>query len=707
MQKMLLFLVFPAFLALWETNTSQGYVIEGVVTDDASEPLIGASILVKGTTKGTVTDIDGTFSIKTQNECEVIQISYTGFETKEEKGCSGKSMNVQLVPSEMHLSEVVVTEYGIKKEKKAHNYSVKKTKKKRLKEDKSYRSLDPVTYEERPAPVRQDATMALQGKVSGIQINGASNNSIRVRGSGQNSTNYIIDGVRVQGNFNQLANENPSKPGTILRDSLSDSELPDFNTEDYSAIIENRFHEATKVPLSTFSIDVDAASYANMRRFINNGQKPPKDAIRLEEMVNYFDYEYPEPEGEHPFEIITELSNCPWQSKHQLLHIGLQGKTIPTENLPASNLVFLIDVSGSMNSANKLPLLQSSMKLLTDQLRAEDKVTIVVYAGAAGTVLAPTSGANKIKIKDAIDQLRAGGSTAGGAGIKLAYKKAKENFIKGGNNRVILATDGDFNVGASSDAELVRMIEEKRESGVFLTVLGFGMGNYKDNKMQELADKGNGNHAYIDNIQEARKVLVSEFGGTVFTIAKDVKIQIEFNPAHIKGYRLIGYENRVLAAEDFNDDKKDAGELGSGHTVTAMYEIIPTGVESEHIASVDPLKYQQTKIDKKASKNNELLTVKFRYKKPDGNTSQLIENVVLAQPKATDATSDNFRWAAAVAEFGLLLRESKYLGDGNFEQALQLAKKAKGKDENGYRAELIRMMEAMKGLMNPALTAGK
>ena len=347
------------------------------------------------------------------------------------------------------------------------------------------------------------------------------------------------------------------------------------------------------------------------------------------------------------------------------------------------------------------------MKLLTDQLRPEDKVSIVVYAGAAGSVLSPTSGADKIKIKDAIDRLQAGGSTAGGAGIKLAYKIAKENFMQEGNNRVILATDGDFNVGASSDAELVRMIEEERKSGVFLTVLGFGIGNYKDNKMQELANKGNGNHAYIDNIQEARKVLVSEFGGTVFTIAKDVKLQIEFNPAHVQAYRLIGYENRLLAAEDFNDDQKDAGELGSGHTVTAMYEIIPVGIESEHIAKVDPLKYQTTKIDKQATKNKELLTVKFRYKKPDGDTSRLIEKTVSTQPNSAEDSSVNFRWAAAVAEFGLLLRDSKYVGNGDFKQALTLAKSAKGSDEQGYRAEFIRMMGAMEGLVKPNLAAGK
>ncbi|MCB9042034.1 MAG: von Willebrand factor type A domain-containing protein [Lewinellaceae bacterium] len=479
-----------------------------------------------------------------------------------------------------------------------------------------------------------------------------------------------------------------------------------WNTEDYSVITENRFYEVTKEPLSTFSIDVDAASYSNMRRFLKNGQQPPKDAIRIEEMVNYFNYEYPEPEGEHPFEVITEISDCPWQPEHRLVHIGLQGKHIPMDELPASNLVFLIDVSGSMNADNKLPLLQSSFKLLTDQLREQDKVAIVVYAGAAGLVLEPTSGANKQKIKDAIGKLQAGGSTAGGAGIQLAYKVAKDNFVEGGNNRVILATDGDFNIGASSDAEMVRLIEQERESGVFLTVLGFGMGNYKDNKMQQLADKGNGNHAYIDDISEAKKVLVSEFGGTVFTIAKDVKLQIEFNPTKVKGYRLIGYENRVLNNEDFNDDKKDAGELGSGHTVTALYEIIPVGVESPHLASVDELKYQETKVVKDAARSKELCTIKLRYKKPDSVKSQPIDYPVLDKGMELDKSSDNFRWAAAVAEFGLLLRDSEFKGNATYAHAAKLARSAQGKDPNGYRRELIDMIDTMKSLADPEV-AGK
>ena len=468
---------------------------------------------------------------------------------------------------------------------------------------------------------------------------------------------------------------------------------PQFNTEEYDAIQENIFHDALRNPLSTFSIDVDAASYSNMRRFINNGQRPPKDAVRIEEMVNYFDYDYAQPNDEHPFNIITEISSEPWNSQHKLVHIGLQGKKIPTRNLPPSNLVFLIDVSGSMDQPNKLPLLKSSFKMLVNELREQDHVAIVVYAGAAGLVLEPTSGAEKKKIIEALDNLEAGGSTAGGAGIRLAYAVAKEHFKAGDNNRVILATDGDFNVGESSNGGMERLIEEKRKDGVFLTVLGFGMGNYKDSKMEILSDKGNGNYAYIDNITEAQKVLVNEFGGTLFTIAKDVKLQIEFNPSKVRAYRLIGYENRMLKNEDFNNDKKDAGELGSGHTVTALYEIIPVGVESEFF-KIDELKYQTTKIDPSASRSKELMTVKFRYKKPDEDVSKLIVHPLADNQVALNKTSEDFRWSASVAAFGMLLRESEYIKNFSYDQVVQLAQGAKGEDKEGYRIEFINMAKS-------------
>lgn len=465
------------------------------------------------------------------------------------------------------------------------------------------------------------------------------------------------------------------------------------NTENYAHITENAFKKAGDAPLSTFSIDVDAASYSNMRRFINTGNLPPKDAIRIEEMINYFDYSYEQPKGNDPVNIVTEIGTAPWNPKHRLVHIGLQAKTIPNQHLPASNLVFLIDVSGSMEDSNKLPLLVSSLRLLTDNLREQDKVAIVVYAGNSGLVLPSTSGEDKQTIKDALNKLSAGGSTAGGAGIKLAYKVATDNFIKGGNNRIILATDGDFNVGASSDADMQTLIEEKRKSGVFLTVLGFGMGNYKDSKMEVLANKGNGNYAYIDNINEARKVLINEFGGTLFTVAKDVKLQIEFNPKKVRAYRLIGYENRLLNNEDFNDDQKDAGEMGAGHTVTALYEIIPVGVESKFSKTTDDLKYQ--KNSSSSNYAHEMLTVKLRYKSPDGNKSKLLQQAVLDQYQdKLNKTSDNFRFSASVAMLGMLLRQSEFVQESSFEQAILLAEGAKGKDKESYRAEYIKLAKS-------------
>lgn len=472
-----------------------------------------------------------------------------------------------------------------------------------------------------------------------------------------------------------------------------DAGLP-MNTESYAYIRENRFLSPLQEPLSTFSIDVDAASYSNFRRFARLGQLPPKDAIRIEEMVNYFSYSYPQPEGEAPFSITTELGSCPWAEGHQLLHIGLQGRQLPREDLPPANLVFLLDVSGSMNAPNKLPLLKSSLKLLTDQLDEKDRVSIVVYAGAAGAVLAPTPGSNKQKILDALNSLQAGGSTAGGEGLRLAYQLAREEHREGYNSRVILATDGDFNVGESSDAAMARLVEEERESGVFLTVLGFGMGNYKDSKMQELAQKGNGHHAYIDDISEAKKVLVEEFGATVYAIASDVKLQLEFNPAQVQGYRLIGYESRLLQNEDFNDDQVDAGEIGAGHSVTALYEIIPAGLQTDWLADVDGLKYQeQSPLSGKPSK--EWCTVKFRYKKPGEGKSQLLERVVDGPDREL---SPDFKWSAAVAGAGMVLRGSKFKGNANLSAMLALARAGQGEDPNGYRAEFIRLIAGLEAV---------
>jgi Ca-activated chloride channel homolog len=504
-----------------------------------------------------------------------------------------------------------------------------------------------------------------------------------------------IAGIRIRGNSSRK-HEMKQAP---VQDSFHMK--PEYNTEEYDGINENIFHDALKTPLSTFSIDVDAASYSNVRRFITNGQKPPKDAVRIEEMINYFDYDYEQPptSGDHPFSINTEISVAPWNTGHKLVHIGLQGRNIPTENLPPSNLVFLIDVSGSMDEPSKLPLLKSSFSMLVAQLREQDRVAIVVYAGAAGLVLPSTSGEDKATILKALENLEAGGSTAGGAGIRLAYSIAKQNFRTNGNNRVVLATDGDFNVGESSNGAMENLIEEKRKEGVFLTVLGFGTGNYKDSKMETIADKGNGNYFYIDSILEAQKALVNEFGGTLFTIAKDVKLQIEFNPAKVKAYRLIGYENRLLRDEDFNDDKKDAGELGSGHTVTALYEIIPTGVDSG-FGKVDDLKYQKPNRVATSSNDNEVMTVKFRYKKPDGNVSKLIVHPLVDENVSITKTSDNFRWSASVASVGMLLRGSEYVKDFTFQEALQLAQGARGQDINGYRIEFINLVKSCSSLAN-------
>jgi Ca-activated chloride channel homolog len=539
-----------------------------------------------------------------------------------------------------------------------------------------------------------------------IKINGQSHINVTLKTIALTSQEVVVTGmankrVMIRGNSSVYAGAPANGYAQPLYDQYyfkqtdKDGIREDFNREGYDKITENRFLKVTDNPLSTFSIDVDAASYSNIRRFLNQGQLPPAGAIRIEEMVNYFTYQYPQPVKNEPFSINTEISDAPWNKEHKLVLIGLQGKKIPTENLPASNLVFLIDVSGSMQDPLKLPLVKASMKMLVDQLREQDNISMVVYAGAAGLVLSPTSGDEKTTIKDAIDKLESGGSTAGGAGIKLAYKTARENFVKGGNNRVILCTDGDFNVGESSDDAMERMIEEERKSGVFLTVLGYGMGNYQDAKMQKLADKGNGNHAYIDGISEAKKVLVNEFGGTLFTIAKDVKLQVEFNPAKVQGYRLIGYENRMLAKEDFNDDKKDAGELGSGHTVTALYEVIPAGVKSNFLQKVDSLKYQKNVAPLSAtSQTDEILTVKFRYKAPDGDVSKLIEHPVLDKQLPIAKTSDNFRFASAVAQFGLLLRNSEFKSLASYDNVLNLARKAKGYDEEGYRSEFIRLVES-------------
>jgi len=477
-------------------------------------------------------------------------------------------------------------------------------------------------------------------------------------------------------------------PGAMAQENIS----PDgeFNTEQYDRIAENPFQLARQNPLSTFSIDVDTASYSNVRRYLTSGSLPPADAVRIEELVNYFSYDYAPPEGDVPFATHVEVGACPWNAEHRIAQIGLKGREIPQEERGPANLVFLLDVSGSMGDQNKLPLLQSAMSMLVTHLGPADRVGIVVYAGRSGLVLPSTACDDKATILAALDRLQAGGSTNGGEGIELAYAIAREHFDPRGINRVILCTDGDFNVGVTHRGGLTRLIEEKATSGIFLTVLGFGRGNLKDATMEELADRGNGNYAYIDSITEARKVLVEEMGGTLVTIAKDVKIQVEFNPALVGAYRLIGYENRLLRNEDFKDDTKDAGEIGAGHTVTALYELVPAGKEGD-LPDVDPLKYQQPSTPSAASVGDEILTVKLRYKLPAADTSSELVLAVSDPGLALAEASGDFRFAASVAGFGMLLRDSRYQGDADFETIVELAQSGRSDDSGGYRTEFIQL----------------
>ncbi|MEO7725595.1 MAG: von Willebrand factor type A domain-containing protein [Chthoniobacterales bacterium] len=478
-----------------------------------------------------------------------------------------------------------------------------------------------------------------------------------------------------------------------------DAKRADFNTARYGKIEANPFLAALENPLSTFSIDVDTASYSNIRRFIENGSLPPKDAVRIEEMINYFAYDYPPPNDGAPFSVNLDAASCPWSPAHRLVRIGLKGREMPNEKRPASNLVFLLDVSGSMEPANRLPLVKQAMRLLVDKLGENDRVAIVVYSGASGLALPSTAGNRKEQILAALENLNAGGSTNGAQGIELAYQTAAEHFIKGGVNRVILATDGDFNIGTTSEGDIVRLIQEKAKGGVFLSVLGVGDDNLNDSMMQKLADKGNGNYAYLDSLDEARKVLVQQINGTLVTIAKDVKIQVEFNPALVASYRLIGYEKRILRKEDFNNDKIDAGEIGAGHTVTALYEVVPVGAETNPAASVplvDPLKYQGGPTPSPAFRTakrpqEEMLTVKLRYKEPEGETSKLLERPFVDDGKAFANAAPDFKFAAAVAEFGMILRQSEFKGQGSLGAVAEWAQEGKGADANGYRAGFLEL----------------
>ena len=698
-------LIFLLFTILTINGFAQKQSYSGTVYDEYGLPMPAVNILVKGTTNGTHTNFDGYFEIETEKG-NILVFTYIGYQTAEVKLERKSKLKIILKQDLSELEEVVITAYGVKREQKALGYAVST-----LKTDAIHRKP------------KAEVERVLNGKAVGVKVNAGgsflgttTNVVIRSKNSisGEKQPLYIVDGVPISRDQSFNIDPNSIEATNIIK-GLAATTLYGFDgrngvvvittkdgdfefdqlvspNESYDEIEENDFENVSTTPLSTFSIDVDKASYSNIRRMINNGQKIPKDAVKIEEMINYFDYDYPQPTGEHPFSIDSELTVTPWNTKTKLVKIGIQGKTYHNEELPPSNLTFLIDVSGSMNSSNKLGLLKSAFKLLVNQLRRKDKVSIVVYAGAAGVILKPTSGDNKEKILNALHHLEAGGSTAGGEGIELAYKLAQKNYVKNGNNRVILATDGDFNVGVSSDKDMEELIVEKRKSGVFLSVLGFGFGNYKDSKLETLADKGNGNHAYIDTMQEAQKVFGQEFGGTLYTIAKDVKIQVEFNPSKVQAYRLIGYENRLLDDEDFIDDTKDAGELGSGHNVTALYEIIPVGVKSEFIKEVNDLKY----TNQTASNNysDELLTVKFRYKKPSSNKS--IEMVHVLNNNVSEQPSADMRFASAVALFGMQLRGSKYYNNTTIKDVLTLAREGRGDDLKGYRAEFLRLVKASK-----------
>ena len=585
---------------------AQEYEVTGKVTDVFNEPLLGASVLIKGTTQGVTTDFDGKYTIKVKNG-DILEFSFIGMKIKQVKVSGQKIINVVLEEDNVALQEVVVTSYETAK--------------------------------------RRDVTSS----------------SIRIRGAGSVSRNY-----RTKNSY-----------------TLNSSR------ETYKAIDEGGFKKTAKDPVTTFSADVDRASYSNVRRMLNYGQKPHKDAVRIEELINYFDYNYTPPaEGSKtPLNATTTLSSCPWNPDNYLLRIGLQAKKIDLTKAPPSNIVFLIDTSGSMDEPNKMPLLKASFKLLLDNLRPEDRIAIVVYASQTGIALPSTPAKEKEKISKVIDDLVASGSTAGGAGLQTAYEVAEKNFLPKGNNRIILATDGDFNVGISSRDELQRLVEEKRNNGIYISVLGYGMGNYRDDMAETIANKGNGNYAYIDNFTEAKKVLVNEFGGTLYTVAKDVKLQLEFNPQYVKEYRLVGYENRALANEDFEDDKKDAGEIGAGHTVTALYELIPAKG-----ATTDGLRYQK---QVKEGFANELAFLKIRYKDPVVKDAKSVEESTPIPFSLTDLTQtdDDYRFAAAVAEWGMLLRNSKYKAKSSYKQVIDLAKNAIGKDEEGYRKEFIRLVE--------------
>ena len=633
----------PAPAAVTAATTVTGTVRDGAT----GQPLPGATVVLKGSALGTSTDAAGHYALRLPDAARaVLRFSAVGFVPVEQAVGSARVLNVALAADGKQLEKVATTGAG------------------RPRADRAVRAYKDLR---KPAPA----------------CGGLPRYETRARYSPDTETSDDAGGA-------------PSATSPLNYPARPEAGAGDT----YAHTPEDAFFAAATAPLSTFGLDVDNASYANVRRFLNEGQLPPRDAVRVEEMLNYFQYQYPAPAAgsADPVRLSTELAVCPWNPAHQLARIGVQARRIETASLPPANLVFLVDVSGSMMEDDRLPLVQAGLKLLVQQLRPQDHVALVVYAGAAGLVLPPTPGSQKQVIMDAIDRLQAGGSTAGGAGLRLAYGTARQYFQKEANNRVILASDGDFNVGENSEAALEQLITTERETGVFLTVLGCGRGNLRDSQMELLADKGNGNYAYLDNLDEARRVLVAQFGGTLFTVAQDAKLQVEFNPARVAHYRLVGYENRLLAAEDFNNDRKDAGDLGAGHTVTALYEIVPVGSVQPLI---DPLRYSTTAglvAGFGGGPSGEILTVKLRYKQPQGLTSQLLSQPLTGTAHALSVASPDFRFAAAVAQFGLLLRQSEQRGTATYAATATLAEAARGTDADGYRAEFVRLVRLAEGL---------
>jgi len=657
MKKLILITLIAAVaLVAFRCNTER-HIHGTIYGSDDKLPIPGATVKVKGSNTATQANGQGKYTLDAPDGSSLV-VSFIGYQTQTIAVGNKDSIDVYLSPASSQLGEVVVRGYGIQHKKDV---------------------LGSVTAPS--ADQLANAPRQLLGRAAGV--------TVVTKGTPSYNQGVVLN--------KSVGVKQSSK---TLSFTVSGGNQAVASDESYKTINENGFSSPKDNPLSTFSVDVDAASYSNVRRFINNGQLPPPDAVRVEEMINYFKYNFNNPAGNDPVGITTEISSAPWNKNHLLVRIGLKARTVDMDKLPPSNMVFLLDISGSMGEPNKLPLVKAAMKMLVDQLRPEDRVAIVVYSGEVALKLPSTPGNEQQRIKDAIDELQAGGSTAGGAGIKMAYRIARENFKRNGNNRIIMCTDGDFNVGDSSDGDMETLITKERYSNVPITIMGFGMGNLKDSKMETLADKGNGNYAYIDNLTEARKTLVSEYGGTMYMVAEDVKLQVEFNPSLVQAYRLVGYEDRLLAKEDFNNDTKDAGDMGSGHTVTAFYEVVPTGVADDYSNGVDPLKYQSNSPASVPTGHyaNEMMTVKFRYKQPGSDQSKLSVAVVMNKPASFNSTSADFRFAAAVAEFGMLLRNSQFKQNSSYDQAISIAQNAKGSDDDGYRAEFVRLAQTAKSL---------